>query len=98
MLISMNHMEQRHYRNGIKVKEENKVRNVRETSALAKEKLLTLQKYGVNLNTFFSQCDVNKTGIISYEDFSGSLIAASAGLNGSEMKTLANHLDSGKMG
>lgn len=73
-------------------------RDAPEAAHIAKEKLQGLVRKGIPLDDFYRQYDVNKTGKISYKDFSDTLLAVSAGLTREETHQLAASLDKNRIG
>jgi Ca2+-binding EF-hand superfamily protein len=73
-------------------------RSIKETSQIAEAKLKSLVDNGVDLQKFYSQYDVNRTGRVSYKDFGATLLACSAGIGRDEAHELAAHLDKGRVG
>eukprot|EP01038_Epipyxis_sp_PR26KG_P007172 gene7172-9781_t len=75
------------------------IRNVKETSAIAKEKL---QKYSKNNNVdikkLYLPYDVHRKGRVTYKEFSEALVAASSGIGSEEAHILASNLDNKKTG
>lgn len=74
------------------------VREVEQTVELAKNKLAMLEKKGVDLNKFYSKYDVDRTGKVSYKDFSDTLVTLSSGIGKEEAHILAAKLDKTKSG
>jgi Ca2+-binding EF-hand superfamily protein len=74
------------------------LRSTPETAHIAKAKLETLVKNGARLDDLYKQYDVNKSGKISYKDFSDTLLAVSAGLTREETHQLAATLDKNRVG
>lgn len=73
-------------------------RSVQETSAIAQAKLKSLAASGIDLQRFYNQYDVNRTGKVSYKDFCDTLLAVSSGLGREEAHELASKLDSRRVG
>ena len=50
------------------------------------------------MNRFYAQYDVNRSGTMSYKDFSDTLLAVSSGIRRDEAQILASHIDKRKSG
>ena len=86
------------YRLRTKSHHNNLNRPVQETSSLVKNKLNMLKDTGVDLSKFYAQYDVNRSGKVSYKDFTDTLLAVSAGVRREEALELATKLDKKKTG
>eukprot|EP01033_Poteriospumella_lacustris_P010872 gene10872-7731_t len=73
-------------------------RSVGDSARVATEKLERLQKSGVDLQRFYAQYDVQKTGRVSYKDFADTLTHLSAGVNRQDLLAVAAALDAQKAG
>ena len=68
------------------------------TADIARNKLKSVCDNGINLQNLYSQYDINRSGKVSYKDFSDTLLAVSAGLTREETHHLASTLDSNRVG
>lgn len=73
-------------------------RSVGDSARVATEKLERLQKSGVDLQRFYAQYDVQKTGRVSYKDFADTLTHLCAGVNRQDLLAVAAALDAQKAG
>ena len=74
------------------------VKSVGELSKTAEQKLRQLKERGVDLNKFYTQYDPNRSGCVSYKDFSDTLLAMSSGIGREDALILASTLDKKKTG
>ena len=74
---------------------EKDARDVHETATIAKQTLEQLAEVETkgSIKDLYSQYDVNRTGRITYADFSAALNKASAGVNGVEVQNLLAKID-----
>lgn len=73
-------------------------RTVQETSSIAQAKLKSLSESGIDLQRFYNQYDVSRTGKVSYKDFCDTLLAVSSGIGREEAHELAAKLDTRRVG
>eukprot|EP01031_Cornospumella_fuschlensis_P022264 gene22264-27226_t len=71
---------------------------IRTSAERAEERLRKLRQSGIDIAKFYQQYDVERTGRVSYKDFSDTLLSLSTGISREDAIMLAASLDKNKAG